>query len=129
MTSPTIAKRSKRAEELHDKCDLPRALMGGTAEMVEEGREFLPQHPAESDAAYEVRLKGTTLYNGFADTVKKMAGKVFAEPVEVNSDVPPQIEQLLANIDGAGRDITAFSLDAFKEALVDGISFLSLIHI
>lgn len=119
-----ISTTSSKFNLQEEKRDLPRALMGGTSKMREEGTEFLPQHPAESDAAYKVRLQGTTLYNGFADTVKKQAGKVFSKPIVIGEDVPPQIQDLLPNIDGQGRDLTAFALDTFKEAMIDGVSFI-----
>jgi len=120
----TIATPSTRYEALEEKRDLPRALMGGTAKMREEGKEFLPKHPAESEESYQVRLNSTTLYNGFADTVSKMVGKVFSKPVILDENVPGQIVAICDNIDGQGRNLTAFALDAFKDALIDGISFV-----
>ncbi len=117
-----------RYDTLQEKRNLPRALMGGTAEMRRRGAEFLPQHPAEQDKAYKIRLGSTTLYNGFQDTVKKMAGKPFGKPVMLNDDVPQSIADLMPNIDGAGRNLTSFAYDVFENAIVDGISFIHVDH-
>lgn len=115
---------SNRCEELSKLRKLPRDLMLGTGGMVESGRDHLPQHPAESDEAYAVRLKGTTLYCGFSDAIKKMVGKVFSKSIAPGTDIPPQIEELLPNIDGSGRDLTAFALDVFKSAMIDGVNYI-----
>lgn len=119
-----ISTPSGQYTEYESKRELPRALMGGTAKMREEGHKFLPQFPAESDESYKVRLNSTTLYNGFSDTIKKMVGKVFSKNIQLNPDIPPQIVELMPNIDGQGRNHTAFFLDAFRDAMIDGVSFV-----
>ena len=103
---------------------LPRTLMKGTGGMVEAGEEFTPRHPAEDEATYKIRLKGTTLFNAFEDAVKSMSGKVLAKDVVLEDDTPEVIVEYAKNIDGQGRNLTAFTLDAFREAMVDGISFI-----
>ena len=103
---------------------LPRTLMKGTGGMVEAGEEFTPRHPAEDEATYKIRLKGTTLFNAFEDAVKSMSGKVLAKDVVLEDDTPEVIVEYAKNIDGQGRNLTAFALDAFREAMVDGISFI-----
>ena len=120
----SISTQSSRQEELEETRQLPRALMGGTKKMIEMGDKLTPQHPAEKNPDYKLRLTSTTLYNGFKDTVKKMVGKVFQKPIIINEDVPPQIKDLLENIDGQGRNLTSFASDSFKDAMVDGINFI-----
>ncbi len=120
----SVATPSKRYKDLDKPRQLPRALMGGTTEMRKRGREFTPQHPAEEDSDYNTRIQSTTLFNGFSDTVKKMTGKVFSKPITLGEDVPIQLMPMMQNIDGQGRNITSFFLDAFKNAMVDGISFV-----
>lgn len=115
---------SARYQELEEPRQLPRTLMGGTMAMREAGKTFTPDHPAEDDPDYNLRLNSTTLYNGLADTVKKMVGKVFQKPIIINNDVPSQIEDLLSNIDGQGRNLTSFAMDSFKESMVDGVNFI-----
>lgn len=103
---------------------LERTLMGGTKAIRKSGKTFTPSYPNEDDDSYKMRLNGATLFNGFEDTVKKMTGKVLAKDIVLGEDVPPTIEEYCTNIDGQGRNITAFALDAFREAMVDGISYI-----
>lgn len=119
-----ISTPTNRYEELSAKRALPRALMGGTKEMRAQGKTYLPQHPAETLDSYNLRLDSTTLYNGFKDTIKKMTGKIFSKDILPDENIPTAIADLLSNIDGAGRNLTAFAYDAFFSAMTDGISFI-----
>ncbi len=103
---------------------LARTLMGGTDAMQAAGQTFMLKHPAESDAAYAVRLKGTTLYNGFKQAVHAQTGKVFSRPVVVGNDVPPILAPYLDDMDGQGRELTPFAMDVFMDAMVDGVTFI-----
>jgi hypothetical protein len=103
---------------------LPTALMGGTQAMRRLGNLYLPQEPAESPAAYSVRLNRSFLFNGFAKTVRDMAGKVFAKPIAVGDDVPPEIVRYTENIDLQGRNLDVFAHDVFTDTLPDGIGYI-----
>ncbi|MFA6066908.1 MAG: hypothetical protein WC707_07030, partial [Candidatus Babeliaceae bacterium] len=115
---------SKRYLELEEERELSRALMGGTKAMQAEAKDFMPKHPAEEEENYQVRLKSTTLYGAYKNTIMKMAGKVFSKPVTINTDIPKQIVAILDNIDGQGRNITSFLFDVFVKGISDGISFI-----
>jgi hypothetical protein len=119
-----VSTTSERYKELEEIRALPRALMSGTKAMREAGEKFTPKHPAEERSSYNVRILSTTLFNAFSDTVKKQAGKMFASQIILNEDVPDEIKPILSNIDGQGRNFTTFFYDAFKDAMVDGISFI-----
>lgn len=103
---------------------LPTALMGGTKAMRAARVTYLPQEPAESKAAYDVRLARSFLFNGYGKTVRDMAGKVFARPIAVGDDVPADIVGYLENIDLAGRNLDVFGHDVFAHALDAGIGYL-----
>ena len=103
---------------------LPRTLVGGTTAMIEAGEELTPRHAAEELQTYNARLKGTTLFNGYNDAVKKSVGKVFSKDIGINADVPPVLAEYMLNVDGQGRNLTAFSLDVFRESMHDGVSFI-----
>jgi len=98
--------------------------MGGTPAMIEAGQTYLTRHKEEEPQDYNRRLTSTTLYGGYSDTVKKQSGKPFIKDIVLNEDVPPQIELLADNFDGQGRNLTSFAYDCFKQAMVDGISFI-----
>ena len=119
-----VAQRSGRSADLEAKRALPRALMGGTAAMQAAGVQFLPKHKAETEDTYKARLYGNTLFNAFKDAVLKQTGKLFAKPVALNDDVPPALVELSENIDGQGRALTPFAMDATQHAMVDGVSYI-----
>lgn len=103
---------------------LERALIGGTKEMRAQGQTFTPKYDGEDAGAYKTRLDGTFLFNAFETAVRANVGKVLSRDIVLNDDVPLEIAELTPNIDGQGRNLTAFALDAFREALIDGISFI-----
>ena len=104
--------------------ELPRTLMGGTTAMREAGPKFLPQEPAESTQAYQIRLSRTVLYNAYKKAVTDLTGKVFSKPVHCNKDTPDDIKAWCKNIDLAGRDLHTFAHDAFLEACAMGVSYV-----
>jgi hypothetical protein len=103
---------------------LPRALMGGTRAMREAGKTYLPQEPAESDRAYQIRLRRSTLFNGYEKTVGDMSAKVFAKPIALGDDVPGELATWAENIDLAGRNLQVFGLHVLADAMQAGIGFL-----
>lgn len=116
LSSTVLAAEAKRR--------LPRALMGGTAAMRAAGVEYLPQEMAESDKAYQIRLKRSFLFNGFGKTVRDMAGKVFAKPIIIGEDMAPDLVAYAENIDLAGRNLDVFGHAVFCDALAEGISYI-----
>lgn len=102
---------------------LASSLLGGTPAMRSAGESYLVQNEAESDKKYKARLAGSWLYGVFASTIDTMAAKPFKKPVVVE-DVPESIEVDLLNIDNAGRDLTAFSLDVMTQVIAKGITFI-----
>ena len=119
-----VSTQSIVCKESEENRRLERTLMGGTKAIRKAGKAFTPSYPNEDEDSYKMRLNGATLFNGFEDTVKKMVGKVLAKDIVLGEDVPPTIKEYCTNIDGQGRNITAFALDAFREAMVDGISYI-----
>jgi hypothetical protein len=119
VETPTSAVLSMRNDR-----KLPRALMGGTSAMRNSGSLYLPKELAESDASYKIRLERSFLFNGFAKTVRDMTGKVFAKPIAIGDDVPPDIAGYAENIDLAGRNLDVFASDVFEDALADGIGYI-----
>lgn len=103
---------------------LERILMGGTKAVRLAGKSTTPQYPKEDDESYKMRINGATLFNGFESTIKKMVGKVFAKDIVLDESMPEDLVKYSANIDGQGRNVTAFALDTFREAMVDGVSFI-----
>ena len=118
------ASPSLRYNELAHKRLLPRTLMGGSEAMRAAGAKFCPKHVAENQAQFDARLAATVLYGGFKDAVTKQTGKLFGKPIVLGDDVPPEIADICDDIDGQGRAITPFMMDAMSNAMVDGVSFI-----
>lgn len=118
-----VALPSGKQRELEDLRALPRALMGGTPTMREAGRTYAPQHPAESDEGYAVRIGTTVLYGAFSQTVTRQAGKLFEKPITI-VDGDDVIQTFVLDVDGEGRSLTSFMNDAVKDGFVDGIAYL-----
>ena len=99
------------------------ALMGGTKAMRKAGRTFLPQWPKEDQIAYEDRIRLSTLFPAYAETVKNMTGRVFAEPIVVDESVPAPIQALLPNIDNQGNNLQVWAREQFSRGLSHGITY------
>lgn len=123
MTS-TVATPTACVMEAEEKRRLPRALMRGTVGMRAAGKEYLPQEMAESEKAYEIRLRRSFLFNGYGKTVRDMAGKVFTRPIALGDDVPDAIKAYAENIDLTGRNLDVFAHAVFVDALAEGISYI-----
>jgi len=122
MTS-TVAKYSAESQAQNAKAEKARALMAGTDGMRAAGKTYLPKFPAETEEAYEARLAQSWLFNGFRKTVRDMAGRVFAKPVELEGS-NAKLDEWAANIDNAGNDLSTFARKVFEDGLAAGISYV-----
>src|SRR5512135_755565 len=66
-------------------------LLGGTRAMRLAGVKYLPKRAMEEQKDYDARLCISTLLPVYSETVAKLTGRVFAEPMAINDDVPPWI--------------------------------------
>lgn len=122
--SRTVAKRSKASEAMIQALSGARALMGGSRAMREAGKKFLPKFDAESQEAYEARLKSSWLFNGYRKTVRDMTGRVFDKPIELVDGNDTLIEWA-ENIDLAGNDLSTFARQVFEDGFGGaGISYI-----
>lgn len=108
---------------MDDDWALISALMGGTRSMRDAGALYMPKRPMEEASDYAARLQLSTLYPAFSETVKSMAGRVFARPLIEGDDIPGWIaDDVLPDIDRQGRNLHVFARDWFAEALTYGLS-------
>tara|TARA_R110001606_G_scaffold30344_1_gene93792 strand:- start:34872 stop:36272 length:1401 start_codon:yes stop_codon:yes gene_type:complete len=96
-------------------------LMGGTKAMRKAGTALLPKWPKEEDDSYKARLKLSTLYPAYSETVGNMTGRVFAEPITFGEEVPEQIKELCDNIDRQGNNLQVWAQDLFSKGLSNGL--------
>jgi len=99
------------------------ALLGGTAAMRKAGTTYLPRRPLETDEDYQARLSAATLFPAFSETVKRMVGRVFAEPMVIGDDAPEWLaSEVLPDVDRQGRNLHVFAREWFHEAMSYGLS-------
>jgi hypothetical protein len=123
MLEKTIATPRDEVTEMHGASKALRCVYGGTHEMREAGKTYLPQENGESDLAYKARLNRTVLFNATRKTVQDMAGRVFAKEVQLEGG-SSRFNQWIENIDGTGRHLNTFAAAVFNDALQSGIAYI-----
>ncbi|RJG10925.1 DUF4055 domain-containing protein [Pseudomonas cavernicola] len=96
-------------------------LMGGTKAMRLAGETYLPKWPKEDAGAYKDRLNLSTLLPAYSETVQNMTGRVFAEPIVLNDDVPEDIAKYTQNIDRQGNNLQVWAQSLFSNGLSHGL--------
>ncbi|HDS1797588.1 TPA: DUF4055 domain-containing protein [Pseudomonas putida] len=103
-------------------------LMGGTLAMRAAGQKLLPRYPAEDEDVYKDRLAQSTLLPAYSETVGNMTSRVFAEPLQVGDDVPPEIAEMTVDIDLAGNDLNNWAVEFFRNGLSHGLCHALVDH-
>lgn len=97
-----------------------RDAYGGPLHMREQKKQYLPQFPRETDAAYKDRLSTSVFYDWFGRTINGLTGMVFRKPPRLADDIPPQVEALWENIDLKGTHGDVFCRRRHRDGEVDG---------
>lgn len=114
--SPAVAAMATHWQLIDD-------LKGGTSAMRAAGTRYLPKRLLEEQPDYDARLAVATLYPAFAETVKSLVGRTFAEPLSVNDDVPEWIRtEVVPDIDRQGRALKVFARQWFRDGLEYGLT-------
>lgn len=116
MADAGVANTSGAYRKMAPMWSMINCLIGGTADMREAGKTYLPQYPGESDANYKDRKNRAVLYEAYAETSKKMANKPFSKPL-VTKDLHANLKELVDDIDLQGNDLHRFARSIFKDAL------------
>jgi len=98
------------------------ALLGGTEAMRAAGQALLPQHQFEKDDIYAARLASATLLNMTELTLESWVGRPFSDPIQLNDDVPKEIEELLEDVDLQGNELNVFARGWFRDGLAKSFS-------
>jgi hypothetical protein len=98
-----------------------QTVLDGTEAMRAAGPKYLPQHDAETDAAYRERLSRATLLNLTKLTLNSWVGRPFSDPIQVQ-EPPAEIEVLLDNVDMLGTDLHVFCRNWFYDGLAKAMS-------
>lgn len=110
---------SSAYEYMAPKWSMINHLLAGTSAMRSARETFLPPHPHETPANYELRLNATTLLNMTELTLESLVGKPFSDKVKLlgGDKIPPAIAEMCENIDLQGNDISTFTRTWFREGV------------
>lgn len=103
--------------------DMIACLREGTDAMRRAGELYLPRYPAESEPAWQDRLKRSFLFAALRDTLDRHAGKPFGQPVEIAGlENIAALAPLVENADGEGQSITGLAKAIWLDAEAFGLS-------
>ena len=111
-------------EDMQNDWKLVKALNGGTSAMRDAKTDFLPKEPRESEAAYGVRLCRSFLFSGYSSTLKMLSSKPFQKNIITSEKLSDDINNIIADFDACGSNLTKFSKDVFKDAIDSGLSHM-----
>lgn len=105
-------------------------LMGGTEAMRAAAERYIMQKEAESKRNYFARINRTVLRNVFSQTIGYYCGQVFSRDVALDNISSPiddkqlqQFKDWAEDVNQRGKNITAWSSDAFASGLISGVTF------
>src|SRR5215216_837926 len=101
-----------------------RDLLGGTETMRAKSTDYLPQHPAEKDDDYAIRLQAAVLFNAVQRTKEGLTGMVFRKDPTLGEDTPDRIKnEIWQNVDLRGTTGPVFAREVFEDGF-DGHSLI-----
>jgi len=98
-----------------------QTVLDGTDALRKAGSLYLPQHKYESNEAYGERLAKSVLINMTKLTLQSWVGRPFSIPIKL-VDVPPQIQELLTDVDMLGSDLQMFARNWFGDGVAKAFS-------
>lgn len=110
---------------------LTGALRGGSQAMREESKrigedrlDFLPFMRREEKPQWQTRLANSFLEPAYDEAVTNVSCRPFVKPVQINGELPPEMDPLEDDVDGRGTSLTV-QAHAFLDAAVDdGVAHL-----
>jgi hypothetical protein len=102
------------------------ALNGGTEAMRKMGTKYLPQEEAEEKYDYNVKLERSFLYNGYANTLRRIVSMPFARPVILKNPetLSERLQAIEDDADKAGRNLTQFLRNVMHAGLNFGLTHI-----
>lgn len=120
-----ISKPSKEFEKNSWAWSFVADILGGTAAMRVLGRKYLPQHPAESDNNYAIRLSTATFAPLYQIMTSNMTGRVFSKEIQIKGIVEDSpILDWVEDIDAAGTHVSIFCQELFQRLIDYGLVYI-----
>lgn len=112
-----------RREMEEDGWLIVRTLNGGTKAMRKAGDTLTPRTEAEhkDPERYKSRLKRSSLYPAYTETVEKIAALPFQKEPTVNGDLPDRIARIVEDADRDGRSLAVFAKRIYQDAIDRGM--------
>lgn len=106
--------------------DQTDTIVMGTDAVRLAGKKYLPKLPNETVKDYNFRLSVSKFTNIYRDVVENLASKPFENEVTFADEkaVPPDMGNFVKDVDGAGSDISGFSVDTFFNGINSGIDWI-----
>lgn len=100
-------------------------LMGGTPKMRDAGDKWLPKENKEGPQSYKSRLNGSFLYPMFGDTVSKIAGRPFSQPVTITPEkLSDWLQSIVDDVDHSNKSLTQLCGELLEDAIAYGKTHL-----
>lgn len=124
MDAKALLQQHPDFEAMEERFELPRDLLGNTRSMQDATVRWLFREEAESDDAYNQRLRRSTLYNPFGQVIDQASARPFRNPVTIAEDASLEggIAEFPENVDLEGRSLTQFARDLTKDSMGFGLS-------
>jgi hypothetical protein len=97
--------------EMREAARLPDNLMGGTRAMRSAHEETLGKEEAETDRNYEIRIKRSTCFPFYKDTLCDLAARPFGRDISWEQDPSDRFDEFRRDVDGTGKSLTVFAKD------------------
>lgn len=99
-------------------------LVEGQEAMRGAGDKYLPRFPNESKKDYEFRRKTAKLTNIYRDIIEGLSQKPFSKELTLPEDTPPQIMELIEDIDGRGNHLNVFAAETFFSGINKAVDWI-----
>ena len=107
-------------ERMVEAAALPDDLMGGNRAMRASAEMWLPREEEETYKNHDIRVRRSTCFSFYADTICDLASKPFVKPVEVDG-ASTAFTEFMRDVDGTGQDLTVFARDLMQKAIHRGM--------
>lgn len=98
-------------------------LFAGTGRMRECAETYLPKFPLEDKDVYKARLNSSKLHPALKETIKKIIGRFFPDPLTPNDDIPTNLLPLIDSVDSGDQDLTMYCARWAECAIKYGMAF------
>lgn len=114
MKKEELLTRSPDIESMVPYWEKVSDILDGVEAIKQAGEKYLPKFPRETNEDYSFRSSIVKFTNVYRDVLEGLATKPFQNEVTlVEKDLPVQFKDFIEDVDGAGNNLTSFSMLTF----------------